>query len=78
MATHSDGYDSLLAEYTAATAQERAEWKVLSDSDLPTVERIASYARWRAAAERIRVLSVRMRDSGVPTPSLDAGAPSRE
>lgn len=72
MATHSDPYEkSLLAEYMAATAQERAEWKVLSDSDLPTVERIASYERWRAAAERIRALSVRLRDGGAPAPSPD-------
>lgn len=48
------------AEYIAATAQERAEWAMASDTTLDTVERVKAYARWLTAAERVKALSVRM------------------
>jgi hypothetical protein len=75
MATQSDPYESLLAEYTAAMAKERAEWKALRDSnsELAAVERVKSYARWRAAAEDIKALSIRMRDVGVKVISPPQG-----
>lgn len=69
MAAHTDPYALLQAEYRTATAQERAEWKALSDTNLGPVERVTAYARWTAAAERIKDLSIKMRDVAAPVTS---------
>lgn len=69
MAVHADPYESLQAQYRAATAQERSAWKALSDTHLAAAERGKAYARWAAAAERIKVLAIRMRDLGAPVKS---------
>ncbi|HEX9718917.1 MAG TPA: hypothetical protein VGA59_04230 [Ramlibacter sp.] len=66
MSTDRDSYKSLQAEYTAAVAQERAEWKVASDASLGAVERVLAYARWLAAAERVKALSIRLGDHAPP------------
>lgn len=68
MSIQPDPCESLLAEYTAATAQERAEWTVANDSKLGAVERVKAYARWLAAAERVKALSMRMGDDAAPGP----------
>jgi hypothetical protein len=69
MAVQPDRYALLQAEYRTATAQERAEWKVLSDPNLGPVERVKAYARWTAAAEQIKDLSIKMRDVAAPVTS---------
>lgn len=58
-----DPYARLLAEYQAAMERERAEWKILGDAGVPAADRLAAYARWRAAAERTKDLSLRLRDA---------------
>ena len=71
MVADPDPYDSLLAEYNAAMACERAEWKVLGDTEVGAAERLVAYARWRVAAERTKTLYLRMRDvrAARPRPS---------
>ena len=49
----------LRAEYAAAVERERAEWKTTNDISLDSVGRVQAYARWLAAAERVRALSIR-------------------
>lgn len=62
MPTDRDHYALLQAQYRAVAAQERAEWKVLSDGALGAVDRVKAYARWAKAAERVKNLSISMRD----------------
>lgn len=69
MAIDSDQYQTLQAEYRAAAAQERAEWKTLNDTALSPVERVKAYARWANAAERVKALSISMRGSAAPVQS---------
>lgn len=69
MGTQPDPYASLLAEYIAAMAQERAEWTLVKDTSLGTIERVKAYARWLAAVERVKALSVRMEDDAGPESS---------
>lgn len=48
-------------EYEAALAEERLMWKQLDEPSLTDVtERVKAYARWSAAAERARAMSLRM------------------
>ena len=49
----------LRAEYAAAVEVERAEWKTANDISLDSVGRVQAYARWLAAAERVKALSIR-------------------
>jgi hypothetical protein len=44
MGIQPDPYESLLAEYTAAMAQELADWTVAKDTSLGPVERVKEYA----------------------------------
>jgi hypothetical protein len=60
MSTDRDSSPSLPAEYAAAVARERAEWEVACDADRGAVERVIAYARWLAAAERVKALAGRM------------------
>jgi len=60
MGTHPDSFESLQAEHEAAVLQQRAEWKLANDDSLGPVERVVAYARWLAATERIKVLSVKL------------------
>ena len=53
----------LAAEYQDAVARERAEWRILGDPRVGPAERLTAYARWRAAAERTKTLSIRMREA---------------
>lgn len=64
-----DPYDALLAEYIAAMAQERAEWTLVKDTSLGTIERVKAYARWLVAVERVKALSMRMHDDAGPESS---------
>lgn len=68
MSIERDPSPSLLAEYTAAMAQERAEWKLLSDTGLSAVERVKAYGRWVGAAEHTKALSVKLGDDPAPRP----------
>jgi len=63
-----DPYLALLSEYAAAMAQEREEWKLVSDAAVAGAERVMAYARWRQAADRIRTLAIRMREAGAFAP----------
>ena len=65
MAIERDPYQSLSAEYTAAMAQERSEWKMVNDASLDAVERVKAYARWLAAAQRIKCLSIKLGNGGM-------------
>lgn len=79
MVADRDPHAWLLAEYQAAMERERAEWKILGDMRAGAVERVTAYARWRAAAERTKTLSLRISDvrraaqpSPPPTPHPQA------
>lgn len=63
-----DPYLALLSEYAAAMAQERDEWRIVSDAGVAGAERAVAYARWRRAAERIQTLASRMREAGAFAP----------
>jgi hypothetical protein len=62
MAVDPDPHEWLLAEYQAAMELERAEWKILGNPHATAGDRLTAYARWRAAAERTKVLSIKLRD----------------
>lgn len=51
---------SLAVEYEAALAEERLLWKQLDDPLMDVTERVKASARWSAAAERARALSLRI------------------
>jgi hypothetical protein len=57
-------HESLLAEYEAAIALERATWTVARDETVKPQERVVAYARWRKAAERVKVLADQMLEGG--------------
>lgn len=63
-----DPCDPLLAEYADAMAQERTEWKAVQDTNLGSAERVVAYARWLAAADRVKALAEKLRDAGSATP----------
>ena len=69
MSTPFDPAGSPQAEYTAAVALQRAEWKVANDPHLGPVERVIAYARWLAANERVKSLSRK------PGPGEVSGSP---
>jgi len=57
-------HDSLLAEYEAAIAMERAAWNVVRDESARPEVRMVAYARWRRAADRVKVLADQLTDAG--------------
>jgi hypothetical protein len=57
-------HESLLAEYEAAIALERATWTVARDETVKPQERVVAYARWRRAAERVKLLADQMLEAG--------------
>ena len=52
--------DPLLAAYEAATAKERLEWQTLHDDTEDAGKRMVAYARWRRAAESVKLLADRL------------------
>lgn len=54
------------SEYEAAIAEERLLWKQLDGPQVDVSEQLKAAARWSAAAERARALSLRMHDSTSP------------
>jgi hypothetical protein len=54
---------SLAAEYQAALVEERLLWKQLDDPQMDVTERVKASARWSAAAERARALSLRIQET---------------
>jgi hypothetical protein len=50
------------AEYEAALAEERLLWTQLEEPLTDVSERVKAFARWSAAAERARAMSIRMHD----------------
>ena len=57
-------HDSFTAEYQAAIALERAAWTVARDESVQPQERVVAYARWRRAAERVKVLADHVLSAG--------------
>ena len=47
----------------AALAEERLLWKQLDDPQMDVTERVKATARWSAAAERAKALSLRIQDT---------------
>lgn len=45
-----------LAAYQAALAEERRLWRDVGDPGLSATHRLMAYARWLAAAERVKLL----------------------
>jgi hypothetical protein len=77
MCTDGHSYQSLAAEYAAAVAQQRAEWSIATDAGVSAVERVKAYARWLAAAERIKALSISVGDDqGKARPADPATGPA--
>ena len=68
MSIHRDPFQSLLAEYETAVVQERTEWKIANDTSLGAVDRVRAYARWLAAAKRVKTLSMRLGDGRTSAP----------
>ena len=56
----SPNIDSLLAAYELALAEEHMLWRSINDVKLKPTDRLMAYARWRAAAERVKVLASRL------------------
>jgi hypothetical protein len=54
---------SLAVEYETALFEEQLLWKQLDDPQLDVSERVKAAARWSAAAERARALSLRVQES---------------
>jgi hypothetical protein len=53
--------DSWRADYEAAVAEERLLWRSVNDLKLSPGDRLTAYARWRAAADRVKVLGAKLR-----------------
>ena len=58
-----NGGSALKGEYTAAVARERAAWARLRDPDAGHGDGSGAYEQWRAAAERTKVLAVRLHEA---------------
>lgn len=56
----SDSAAPLRAAYEAALLEERLLWRRVAVPALPAEERVQAYARWRAAADRVRDLSLQL------------------
>lgn len=56
--------DALLGEYEAAIATERAAWEIVRDETAKPTERVVAYARWRQAADRVKVLADQLMAAG--------------
>lgn len=54
---------SLAVAYEAALVEERLLWKQLDDPEMDVAERVKASARWSAAAERAKALSLRIHDT---------------
>jgi len=61
-------HESLLAEYEAAIALERATWNLVRDETANPPERVVAYARWRRAAERVKLLADQMLNASQGAP----------
>jgi hypothetical protein len=44
--------------YEAELAEERRLWEAIHDHDLKATDRVAAYARWRAAVKRLQDLGI--------------------
>ena len=58
-----DERKKLLAAYAVALVEERASWERLSDPQLSELDHFNSYARWKPAAARLKMLRVELRDT---------------
>lgn len=52
------GTDTLQSAYQAALAEEGRLWRAIHDPELQAADRVVAYARWRAAAQRVKELAV--------------------
>jgi hypothetical protein len=75
MAVDPDPHACLVAEYQAAMERERAEWKILGNTQAGAADRLTAYARWRAAAERAKILSIRLREVRAALPPAPSPNP---
>jgi len=55
-----DSSEPLLATYRQALAEERLLWRRAAAPGLSPVERVQAYGRWRAAADRVKELSLQL------------------
>jgi hypothetical protein len=58
-----NSHQSQSLAYEAALAEERLLWKQLDDPQMDVTERVKASARWSAAAERAKALSLRIQDT---------------
>lgn len=56
--THSA--EPLRAAYQQALSEERLLWRRVATAALPPDERVQAYGRWRAAADRVKDLSLQL------------------
>lgn len=52
--------EPLRTAYREALAEERLLWRRAATAGLPPVERVQAYGRWRAAADRVKELSLQL------------------
>ncbi|NKE64685.1 hypothetical protein RAMLITH_02525 [Ramlibacter sp. RBP-2] len=63
--------EPLRAAYQEALSEERVLWRRVAVPALPPDERVQAYGRWRAAADRVKALSLQLqqaRDAGSGQP----------
>ena len=73
--------EPLRAAYQQALAEERLLWRRVAAPALPPDERVQAYGRWRAAADRVKVLSLQLqqvRGAGRGKPAAQPPAPPAE
>lgn len=56
--------EALRAAYQQAFDEERLLWRRVAAAALPPDERVQAYGRWRAAADRVKTLSLQLRPAG--------------
>jgi len=57
------GGSALKSEYTAAVARERSAWARLRDPEAAHGDGSGAYEQWRAAAERTKLLAVKLQEA---------------
>lgn len=63
--------EPLRGAYQEALSEERVLWRRVAVPALPPDERVQAYGRWRAAADRVKALSLQLqqaRDAGSGQP----------
>lgn len=71
--THSA--EPLRAAYQRALSEERVLWRRVAVPALPPDERVQAYGRWRAAADRVKELSLQLHRAARGSASGPPAAP---